>query len=96
VAAKAGDTVEVYAVGLGATNPAVAAGQAFQRVAPAVNPVEIFVNGVEVTPTFAGMTGAGLHQVNSVVPAGVGTGDVPLTAGVGGGQTQSGVWISLQ
>jgi uncharacterized protein (TIGR03437 family) len=95
VAAKAGDTVELFGVGFGPTNPAVPAGQAFSEAAPANNPVNLLIGSVSVTPSFAGLSGAGLFQINLTVPTGLGTGDVPLTATVGGVQTQSGVVISV-
>jgi uncharacterized protein (TIGR03437 family) len=96
VAAKAGDTLELFAVGLGPTNPAVPAGKAFSGSAPTVNPVTLLINNAIVPPTYSGMTSAGLYQINLTVPAGLGTGDVPLSASVGGSETQSGVVISLQ
>jgi uncharacterized protein (TIGR03437 family) len=96
VAAKAGDTVVLYAGGFGPTNPTVFAGQAFSGAAPATNPVTLLIDNVGVTPSFAGLVGAGLYQVNLTVPAGLGTGDVLLRATVGGVQTPSGVVISLQ
>jgi len=96
VAAKAGDTVELFAVGLGPTNPTVLAGQVFSGSAPTTNSVNLLVNNVKVIPTFAGLSSAGLYQINLTVPAGLGTGDVPLVAAVGGVETPSGVVISLQ
>ena len=96
VAAKAGDTVELFAVGLGPTNPAVQAGQVFSGSAPTVSPVTLLINKISVTPAYAGMTSAGLFQINFTVPPGLGTGDVTLAATVGGAQTQSGVVMSLQ
>ncbi|HEX4134032.1 MAG TPA: IPT/TIG domain-containing protein [Bryobacteraceae bacterium] len=95
VAAKAGDTVELFGVGFGSTIPSVPAGQAFSGAAPTTNPVNLLINSVGVTSTFAGLSGAGLFQINLTVPSGAGTGDVPLQASVGGVQTQSGVVISL-
>jgi uncharacterized protein (TIGR03437 family) len=95
-AAKAGDNLELFAVGLGPTNPAVPAGKAFSGSAPTVNPVTLLINNTIVTPTYAGMTSAGLYQINLTIPAGLGAGDVPLSASVGGSQTQAGVVISLQ
>src|ERR1700688_401112 len=53
VAAKAGDTIELYGTGLGPTNPAVPAGQAFSGSAPATNQVMLLINNVSVTPSFA-------------------------------------------
>jgi uncharacterized protein (TIGR03437 family) len=96
VAAKAGDTIELFAVGLGPTNPAVPAGQAFSGSAPTTYPVNLLVNKVSVTPAFAGLSSAGLYQINLAVPAGLGTGDVSLVATVGGVQTPTGIVISLQ
>jgi uncharacterized protein (TIGR03437 family) len=51
---------------------------------------------VSVLPSFAGLSGAGLYQINLTVPAGLGTGDVPLVATVDGVQSPASVVISLQ
>jgi uncharacterized protein (TIGR03437 family) len=96
VAAKAGDTIALYAVGLGPTAPAVPAGEAFSGSAPATYPVNLLINKMNVISTFAGLSSAGLYQINLTVPSGLGTGDVSLVATVGGVQTQTGVVISLQ
>ena len=96
VAAKAGDSVALFGTGFGPTNPTVAPGIVFSGAAPTTSAVTIRINNGNVTPTFAGLSGAGLYQINLTVPAGLGTGDVPLRATVGGVQTNSGVVISLQ
>jgi uncharacterized protein (TIGR03437 family) len=96
VAAKAGDIVELFSVGFGPTSPAVAAGQAFSGAAPTNYPVTVLINGRSVTPSFAGLSGAGLYQFNLTVPSGLGTGDVSLQASVGGVQTPPGVVITLR
>jgi uncharacterized protein (TIGR03437 family) len=98
VPAKAGDTVELFGIGFGPTNPAVPAGHPFSGAAniPPSSNLAVFINGTPVTPFFAGMTLAGLFQFNITIPPGLGTGDVPLTAQVGGVQTPTGVVISLQ
>jgi len=95
VAAKAGDSILLFAVGLGPTSPAVPAGQAFSGAAPTTNPVNVLIDNVSVTPAFAGVSGAGLYQINLTVPAGLGTGDVSLAATVGGVRTPATVVISL-
>jgi uncharacterized protein (TIGR03437 family) len=96
VAAKPGDIVELFATGLGPTDPAVQAGQLFSSAAPTTNQVSLLIDYVTVMPGFAGLSGAGLDQINVTVPAGaLGNGDVPLSAIVGGVQTQAGVVISL-
>jgi uncharacterized protein (TIGR03437 family) len=97
VAAKAGDTLELFGVGFGPTNPVVPAGQVYSGAAATTNSVQLLINNVTVLPAFSGITSAGLYQLNVVqLPAGLGTGDLPLLATVGGVQTQTGVVISLQ
>ncbi len=96
VAAKPGDVLQLYSVGLGPTNPAVPAGQPFSSSAQTTNPVNLLINNISVPPSFAGIDSSLLYQINLTVPAGLGTGDVPLSAMVGGFSTQTGVVISLQ
>jgi uncharacterized protein (TIGR03437 family) len=96
VAAKAGDSIELYGVGFGPTTPPVPAGQAFSGAAATNYPVGLSINNVSVTPDFSGLSGAGLYQINLTLPTGLGTGDVPLLATVGGVETPSGIAISLQ
>jgi uncharacterized protein (TIGR03437 family) len=95
VAAQAGDVVELFAVGFGPTTPAVPAGQAFSGAAPTNDRVRLYINDVAVKTIFAGLSSAGLYQINLIVPSGLGQGDVPIQAGVGGMQTQAGALFSL-
>jgi uncharacterized protein (TIGR03437 family) len=95
VAAKPGDAVTLFAVGLGPTNPHVPAGQPFSGSAPTTNPVSLLINNSSVQPTYSGETSAGLYQLNLTIPANSGVGDLPLQASVGGAQTQAGVVIAL-
>ena len=96
VAAKAGDTVELFGVGFGPTSPPVLAGAIFSGSAATTNAVSLRINNVSVNPSFAGLSGAGLYQINFTVPAGLGTGDAALVATVGGASTQPTAVISLQ
>ena len=96
VAAKAGDIVELFGVGFGPTSPPVAPGAVFSGSAATTNAVSLRINNVSVSPSFAGLSAAGLYQINFTVPAGLGTGDVALVATVGGASTQPSVVISLQ
>jgi uncharacterized protein (TIGR03437 family) len=61
-----------------------------------MNSVQIQVHGVSITPLFAGVTAAGLYQINITLPQGLGTGDQPLVATVLNAQTQSTVVVALQ
>jgi uncharacterized protein (TIGR03437 family) len=96
VAAKPGDTVVLFGVGFGPTNPTVSAGSAFSGAAPTTSPVQLTIGGVPVTPLFSGIGSAGLYQLNVQIPAGLGSGDLPITATAGGAATQAGTVISLQ
>jgi len=96
VAAKAGDSVLLYGVGFGPTSPVVLAGQAYSGAAPTTMPVNVLIGNVNVIPSFAGLSGAGLYQINLTLPTGLGTGDVTLAASVNGVPTESNVVISVQ
>jgi uncharacterized protein (TIGR03437 family) len=74
----------------------VTAGQVFSGAAPTVNPVNLLIDGVGVTPSFVGLSSAGLFQINLTIPPGLGTGDLSLVLGVGGVRTPAGAVISLQ
>jgi uncharacterized protein (TIGR03437 family) len=95
-AVKAGDFVELFGVGFGPTNPAVQAGKAYSGVAPTANAVNVTISGTSITPAFAGLTGAGLFQINLQIPPGLPSGDQTLSALVAGVQTPAGVVISTQ
>jgi uncharacterized protein (TIGR03437 family) len=99
VAAKAGDNIELFAVGLGPTSPVVPAGQevtSSTQGAITTSKVALTINNVNLTPAPAAISEAGLYQINLTVPSGLGTGDVPLVATVGGSQTPANVVIALQ
>jgi uncharacterized protein (TIGR03437 family) len=96
VAARAGDSVELFGVGFGPTTPAVQPGQAFSGSAPTASPVSLLIGNVSVTPSYAGMSSQGLYQINLTIPAGTGSGDVSIAASVAGAQTPDGRAISLQ
>jgi uncharacterized protein (TIGR03437 family) len=96
VAARAGDTIALFGVGFGPTDASVAAGQLYSGAAATTNTVLLKIGGTSVTPSFAGLSSAGLYQINVTIPAGLGAGDQSLVAIVGGAETQSGVLISLQ
>jgi uncharacterized protein (TIGR03437 family) len=97
VAAKAGDVVELYATGLGPVTQEVDAGQPVPAGGVLIaNPVTVLINNVAVTPLFAGIVSPGQFQINVVIPAGLGTGDVSIVASVGGVQTQANIVLAVQ
>ena len=91
-----GEVVELYGVGFGPTNPPVPAGQSFSGSAPVTGKVSVTIGGIAASVQFAGITSAGLYQLNVVVPDGLISGDQPVHATVGGAGTQDNVYISVQ
>jgi uncharacterized protein (TIGR03437 family) len=76
--ASAGEALEIYSLGLGVTDPVVAAGVASPSSPPAraVQTPRLQIGGRDAVVTFAGLAPgfAGLYQVNAVVPAGLAPG----------------------
>jgi uncharacterized protein (TIGR03437 family) len=87
--AQVGDVLTIYAIGLGATNPAVgtnvpAPGSeplARLTIMPAVEFGSSIFGTIPATPSYAGLSpgSVGLYQVNVAIPAGVHSGNVNLT-----------------
>lgn len=96
VAAAPGDNVVLFSTGFGPTTPSVPAGAPYSGAATLNNAVSLYVGDVIVKTTFAGIASAGMVQLNLRIPYGLGTGDVPLQAMVGGVLSQRGVVISLR
>jgi uncharacterized protein (TIGR03437 family) len=91
----AGETLILYGVGFGPTQPTVPAGRAFSSSAPLVTLPTISIGNIQATVNFGGLVEAGLYQFNVVVPA-AGSGDQILQATVGGVTTQSAIYITLR
>ena len=74
-ASSIGDTIVLWAYGLGPTTPPVLAGSVPPANPPLVTPTPTVdfgggIGGLNVTPDFAGMTGIGLYQINVTIPFG--------------------------
>jgi uncharacterized protein (TIGR03437 family) len=82
--AKPGETIMLYGSGFGATTPAVSGGQVFSGTAALANPVKIRIGGVDVPPSFAGLTATGLYQFNVTVPDATADGNTAVVATIGG------------
>jgi uncharacterized protein (TIGR03437 family) len=92
--ARPGDILEIYATGLGPTNPSVPAGAVFSGSAPLVDPATATIGGVAAPASYAGLVGAGLYQLNVTVPS-VPVGDQPLLVRVNGVTSQPGVFVTV-
>ena len=80
---SAGETIEIYGLGLGVTDPVVEAGIASPSSPPAraVQTPRLQIGGRDAQVTFAGLAPgfAGLYQVNAIVPPGLAPGIQNLT-----------------
>jgi uncharacterized protein (TIGR03437 family) len=102
-AARAGDTLIIYAIGLGDTNPFVATGAAAPSspLARVIGTATVNfgggIGGAVVIPDFVGLspTSAGLYQVNVQIPQGAPKGTVTLTLDFGD-STSNPVQIAIQ
>ena len=95
--AVAGETLTVYANGLGPVTPSIADGAASGDAVRMAGPTPVFIGGVRCDVTFAGLSSTllGVNQLSVVVPAGV-HGVVPLLINAGGIITSAGVTIAVQ
>jgi uncharacterized protein (TIGR03118 family) len=93
-AAAAGSVVVIYMTGLGQTDPPGQDGVRYGSLvlAETVAPVTATIGGQAATVIYAGSAPgqiAGVMQVELVVPAGAGTGEVPVIVTVGGVASQT-------
>jgi uncharacterized protein (TIGR03437 family) len=89
--AKPGDYLQLYATGLGRTNPPYPVGQVLAAPYPVEDlaDVRITIGGVDAPVQFAGMTFAGVFQVNIQVPENVPDGEVPVVLQLNGQSSQA-------
>lgn len=79
--AHVGDVIQIFALGLGKTDPAVDTGAASPPSSTVVNPLTVLIGGIEAPIQYQGLAPGfvGLYQVNVIVPAGVSLADsVPI------------------
>jgi uncharacterized protein (TIGR03437 family) len=96
--ARAGDILQFYANGLGATSPSAPNGVVLTEAYPLSDlaRVRVAIGGKPATVLFAGLVAAGLFQLNVQVPAGVGQGELPIEMFVDGQPTQGGPTLNFQ
>jgi uncharacterized protein (TIGR03437 family) len=86
--AAAGQAIQIYASGLGPTDPLVAAGAAAPSNPPAVTttPPVVTIGGRIARVLFSGLAPglAGVYQVNVIVPEGLRPGDAYVSIQIGG------------
>jgi uncharacterized protein (TIGR03118 family) len=94
--AAAGETIALFATGLGDTHPAVANGQVVSSPAPLATTAVVLINGFLAQVSFAGLTATGLYQLNVTIPGGLFSGDNPINVVVGGFASPGNVFVTVQ
>jgi len=96
--AAQGETIVIYGTGFGATKTAVD-GLIVTSPVDVAAPPTVTIGSTPAVVKFAGLTGAGLDQINVTIPNGlVATGvmDVPVSAVSGPAATQTGLLLTVQ
>jgi uncharacterized protein (TIGR03437 family) len=93
--ARTGETVVVYANGLGATSVPVVGGSESQSGVLIPMP-KIQVGGMNPNVRFAGLISPGLYQIDFDIPVGLPAGDNAILATLSGSTTQAGTLITVQ
>jgi uncharacterized protein (TIGR03437 family) len=96
--AKPGEVIILYTTGFGPTTPPIPSGQVVTSAAPVVNlsAITATIGGLPAPVQWAGITMAGVWQLNVQVPAGAPTGDAAIVAQIGGKSTQGGAFVTVQ
>ena len=95
--ARAGDYILLFATGLGQTNPPYPVGQVLTAAYPVpdLSKVSVLIGGQPAVVQFAGMTYAGVFQINIQVPNGIPAGDQPIVLGVAGQASPPTVYLTF-
>jgi uncharacterized protein (TIGR03437 family) len=96
--AKPGDELELFAEGLGPTAMPYPVGQVLTQPYPVadLSQVQVTVDNLPAVVQFAGMTFAGVFQVNIRVPQLARVGDLPVVMTVDGQSTPANVLLNFQ
>lgn len=95
--AKHNEVIILYATGFGATNPATPSGRIVQQPAEIdKSTLHVTIGGQPAEVHFAGVTIAGVWQLNVKVPDSIPDGDAPVVAEINGLRTQDGAFVSVK
>ncbi len=93
--AKPGEVILLFGTGFGLTNPALPTAELVHQPARLVLPVTVQIGHRPANVLFAGLVSSGLYQFNVVVPD-LPEGDQPVVASIGGFNSQSRAFITVQ
>lgn len=88
---KPNEVISLWATGFGATNPSTPNGHTISAPLSLASVPTILIGGESAQVLFAGLTAAGLYQINVVVPSDMAAGDAPVVAIVNGSTSPVGM-----
>jgi uncharacterized protein (TIGR03437 family) len=94
--ARPGESISLYATGLGPTSPAIAPGTWGWAPAQTSQTVTAMIGGIDAHVDWSGLVSAGEYQINVVVPQGLADGEYPTVLRLAGVSTQGGVFVAVQ
>lgn len=94
--AKPGEVVVLYGTGFGPTNPAIPSGELVTTAGRLTTPVSVRFGSMSGEVSFAGLTAAGLYQINVKVPDAAPDGDIAVVAEIGGVSSPDTAFLTIQ
>jgi hypothetical protein len=94
--AAPGEVVVLYVTGLGQTDPPFPHGKLIDTPPVVSGSVKVHFGSLDGDVSFAGLTLAGLYQINVMVPDAAPDGDVPLIVEVNGETSPGDVFLTVQ
>jgi len=95
-AVRPGDTIDLYAIGLGPTTPAFPTDTFFSDAYTVSSPFQVVLGPSRIVPVFAQLIGPGLYQVRITVPLDMPAGDQPIWIDFGTIESAQGVYLTVQ
>ncbi len=80
--AQPGETITLYGVGFGPTNPATPNGQVITSPLAVATQPTVMIGGANATVVSANLTSAGQYMIQVIVPSGAASGDLSISAQV--------------
>jgi uncharacterized protein (TIGR03437 family) len=95
--ARPGEVITLWGTGFGPTAEHVPSGQVLTAAYPLANPADlkVTIGARQAQVTFAGVTLAGVCQINVMVPPDLAAGDHQVLAEIGGARTQTNALIAV-
>lgn len=94
--AIAGESIDLYVTGLGRTARGFPTDRMFSGAYAVLEPLTIDLNGVIITPEFAGLTSPGLYLVRFTVPQNTPPGDQPIRIKSGEFSSAANVFLRIE